>query len=121
MYISQQLRKKNIAEYILYMWQVEDLIRAYGCSITRLQKEYISLFNYSEEQKEDMLDWYGDLINMMNQEGKRDNGHLTINNIIVQDLKDLHNQLLQSSKFPFYNSEYYIVLPFIVELRNKGD
>ncbi len=121
MYISQQLRKKNIAEYILYMWQVEDLIRAYGCSITRLQKEYISLFNYSEEQKEDMLDWYGDLINMMNQEGKRDNGHLTINNIIVQDLKDLHNQLLQSSKFPFYNSEYYKVLPFIVELRNKGD
>ncbi len=117
MYISQQLRKKNIAEYILYMWQVEDLIRAYGCSITRLQKEYISLFNYSEEQKEDMLDWYGDLINMMNQEGKRDNGHLTINNIIVQDLKDLHNQLLQSSKFPFYNSEYYKVLPFIVELR----
>lgn len=121
MYISQQLRKKNIAEYILYMWQVEDLIRAYGCSITRLQKEYISLFNYSEEQKEDMLDWYGDLINMMNQEGKRDNGHLTINNIIVQDLKDLHNQLLQSSKYPFYNSEYYKVLPFIVELRNKGD
>ena len=58
---------------------------------------------------------------MMNQEGKRDNGHLTINNIIVQDLKDLHNQLLQSSKFPFYNSEYYKVLPFIVELRNKGD
>lgn len=121
MYISQQLRKKNIAEYILYMWQVEDLIRAYGCSITRLQKEYISLFNYSEEQKEDMLDWYGDLINMMNQEGKRTNGHLIINNIIVQDLKDLHNQLLQSSKFPFYNSEYYKVLPFIVELRNKGD
>ena len=121
MYISQQLRKKNIAEYILYMWQVEDLIRAYGCSLTRLQKDYISLFNYSEEQKEDMLDWYGDLINMMNQEGKRDNGHLTINNIIVQDLKDLHNQLLQSSKFPFYNSEYYKVLPFIVELRNKGD
>lgn len=121
MYISQQLRKKNIAEYILYMWQVEDLIRAYGCSITRLQKEYISLFNYSKEQKEDMLDWYGDLINMMNQEGKRTNGHLTINNIIVQDLKDLHNQLLQSSKFPFYNSEYYKVLPFIVELRNKGD
>ncbi|MCI6200762.1 MAG: DUF4924 family protein, partial [Paraprevotella sp.] len=22
MYISQQLRKKNIAEYLLYMWQI---------------------------------------------------------------------------------------------------
>ena len=28
---------------------------------------------------------------------------------------------MQSAKFPFYNAEYYKVLPFIVELRNKGD
>ena len=28
MYISQQLKKKNIAEYLLYMWQVEDMLRA---------------------------------------------------------------------------------------------
>ena len=25
------------------------------------------------------------------------------------------------SKYPFYNTEYYKVLPFIVELRNRGD
>ena len=41
--------------------------------------------------------------------------------IIVQDMNELHNQLLQSSRFPFYNAEYYKVLPFIVELRNKGE
>ena len=34
---------------------------------------------------------------------------------------DLHNRLLQSNKFPVYNAEYYKVLPFVVELRNKGD
>lgn len=28
MYISKQLKQKNIAEYLLYMWQVEDMIRA---------------------------------------------------------------------------------------------
>jgi len=28
--------------------------------------------------------------------------------------------LLSSSKFPFYNAEYYKVLPYIVELRNHG-
>ena len=39
----------------------------------------------------------------------------------MKDLNDLHNQLLQSSRFPFYNAEYYKVLPFIVELRNRGD
>jgi len=121
MFISQELRKKNIAEYLLYMWQVEDLIRAYQCSLSRIQNEYISKFDYSEEKKADLIDWYGDLIRMINQEGKREKGHLSINSILVEDLKDLHNQLLQSSKFPFYNAEYYKVLPFIVELRNKGD
>ena len=26
--IAQQLKEKNIAEYLIYMWQEEDLIRA---------------------------------------------------------------------------------------------
>lgn len=120
MFVAQQLRKKSIAEYILYMWQVEDLIRAYGCSLTRIKREYIDQFQYNEEQKEDMVDWYGNLVTMMNQEGKREKGHLQINKIILQDLTELHVRLLDSTKFPFYNAEYYKVLPFIVELRNKG-
>ena len=32
-YISEQLRQANIAEYLLYMWQVEDTIRAYDLDI----------------------------------------------------------------------------------------
>ena len=28
MIIARRKRKENIAEYLLYMWQVEDLIRA---------------------------------------------------------------------------------------------
>ena len=121
MFISQQLRKKSIAEYVLYMWQVEDLIRAYGCSLSRIKNEYVSQFSdYTDEQRSELVDWYGDLIRMINQEGKREKGHLQINQIVVQDVSDLHAQLLQSSKFPFYNAEYYKVLPFIVALRNRG-
>lgn len=120
MFISQQLRKNNIAEYLLYMWQVEDIIRAYGCSITALRREYISMFDYDEEKKEELTDWYGDLITMINQEGCREGGHLQINKVVMQQLIELHEQLLASPKFPFYNAEYYKVLPFIVELRNRG-
>lgn len=121
MNIAKELRTKSIAEYILYMWQVEDLIRAYDCTLRRIKNEYINRFDYTDEQKEEMLDWYGNLVTMMNQEGCREKGHLQINNILIQDLADLHAQLLQSTKFPFYNAEYYKVLPFIVEIRNKGD
>lgn len=120
MFIAQELRKKSIAEYLLYMWQVEDIIRAYGCSLAIINREYISRFDYTEEQKEELRDWYGNLIRMMNEEGKREHGHLQINEVVLSDVVDLHNRLLQSSRFPFYNAEYYKVLPFIVELRNKG-
>ncbi|MBP3843404.1 MAG: DUF4924 family protein [Prevotella sp.] len=120
MFIAQELRQKNIVEYLLYMWQVEDIIRAYDCSLSRIRKEYISRFDYSDEQLEDMTDWYGDLVTMMNQEGKRQSGHLQVNQVVLQQLSELHAQLLQSTKFPFYTSQYYKVLPFIVELRNRS-
>lgn len=122
MFIAKELRKKSIAEYLLYMWQIEDIIRAMGCSLPFIRKAYISKFtDYTDEQKEDEIDWFGNLVRMMNEEGKRDQGHLNINDIIVRDLVDLHQRLLQSNRFPIYNAEYYKVLPFIVELRGKGD
>lgn len=120
MYIAQELRKKNIAEYLLYMWQVEDTIRAFGCSLSRLRREYIDKFDYTDEQKEEEIDWFGNLIKMMNEEGCRQAGHLQINKVTMQQLEELHAQLLQSTKYPFYTSEYYKVLPYIVELRNRG-
>ena len=121
MFVAQELRKKSIAEYLLYMWQIEDIIRAYGCSLPVIKKQYIERFNFSEEQKAEEIDWFGNLIRMMNEEGKRESGHLDINKVILKDVIDLHGMLLQSAKFPIYNAEYYKVLPFIVELRNRGD
>lgn len=121
MFIAKSIREKNVVEYLLYMWQMEDLIRAYGCSLTRIRREYIDRFEYTDQQKDEEEDWFGDLIRMMNQEGKREKGHLAINEVLLQDLGDLHVRLLQSTRFPFYSAEYYRVLPFIVELRQKGD
>ena len=120
MFVAQELRKNNIAEYLLYMWQVEDTIRAFGCSLPRIRREYIDRFDYDDERKEEEADWFSNLIRMMNQEGCREQGHLQINKVTLQMLSELHQQLLSSSKFPFYNAEYYKVLPFIVELRNRG-
>ena len=102
------------------MWHVEDTIRAFDCSLSRIRREYISQFDYSDEQKEEEADWYGNLIRMMNEEGCREKGHLTINKVTLWNLEELHKQLLDSTKYPFYNTAYYKVLPFIVELRQRG-
>ena len=120
MYISQQLKRQNIAEYLLYMWQVEDLIRANGFDMNKIQQTIIDPYPISEEQKKELAQWYQDLINMMHDEGVMEKGHLQINHNIILWLTDLHLQLLKSPKFPYYSAAYYKALPFIVELRSKG-
>ncbi|MBP5377532.1 MAG: DUF4924 family protein [Bacteroidaceae bacterium] len=125
MYISEQLRKKNIAEYLLYMWQVEDVIRAYRLDIDEISEKYIPRFQLEPEKAVELINWYENLITMMYDEGVEESGHLQINRNVVILLNDLHMQLLKSPKYPFYSAQYYKALPFIVELRqakkNKGE
>ncbi len=125
MYISEQLKKSSIAEYLLYMWQVEDVIRAYELDIDEISNRYIPRFQLEPERAVELIGWYENLINMMHEEGVEESGHLQINQNIIILMNDLHLQLLKSPKFPFYSAQYYKALPFIVELRqakkNKGE
>ena len=120
MYIAEQLKKKNVAEYLLYMWQVEDTLRAYGLDVERMEREYIPMFGLDAEKSEELKGWYENLIQMMREEGVTKKGHLQVNKNILIILNDLHAQLLKSSKHPFYSASYYKALPFIVELRAKS-
>ena len=69
MIIASQKKKENIAEYLLYMWQIEDIIRAYGLDIDQIQKHIINSYDLPEEQKKSMREWYESLIDMMHSEG----------------------------------------------------
>ncbi len=120
MFISKQLKENNIAEYLIYMWQVEDMIRANGCDIEKIKKNIVEAYPLTEEQKVELTQWYIDLIEMMRRENVMEKGHLQINKNIITWLTDLHLQLLRSSKFPYYSAAYYKALPYIVELRAKG-
>lgn len=118
MKIAQSLKENNIAEYLIYMWQIEDLIRANGCDILRVEEHIISRF--PEEERLALKEWYGNLITMMYEEDVRERGHLQINRNVLQNLTELHNLLLASPQFPFYSAAYFKALPFIVELRSKN-
>ncbi|MBO4664987.1 MAG: DUF4924 family protein [Bacteroidaceae bacterium] len=121
MYISEQLKQVNIAEYLLYMWQIEDTIRAYNLDIDKIASEYIPKFKLDDERSETLKGWYESLIQMMREESVEEQGHLQINKNIILLLTDLHLQVLKSPKFPFYSAAYYKALPFIVEYRNKSN
>ncbi len=121
MLIASAKRKENIAEYILYLWQVEDMIRANGLDIDRIKTNIIDRFpDLSPEQRREMTEWYESLIDMMRREDVTEKGHLQINRNILGELTELHKQLLGDARFNQYQSLYYKVLPYIVELRAKA-
>ena len=115
---AQQLKQSNVVTYLLYMWYVEDLLRAYGCDADRLQP--LLQAQYTPEELPAAQEWYANLCDMMRAEGVTASGHLQILRNVVIDLTELHGLLLASPRFPFYNAAYFKALPFIVELRRKS-
>lgn len=70
-------KKDNIAEYILYLWQLEDYLRAFpeqAMSETSLMEIY----------------------DMMHQEGIMDGGHLQLAQNALAEMEELHNELVDT-------------------------
>ena len=120
MLIAQAKRKENIAEYLLYMWQVEDMIRANHFDIEEIDKNIISRFNLDDKSSKETREWYENLLKMMELEHVKEKGHLQINKNVIIRLTDLHLQLMKSPKYPQYGAQFYQALPYIVELRSKA-
>lgn len=120
MFIASQKRKENIAEYLLYMWQIEDMIRANNLDIDKIRKDVIDKYQLTDEQRTQLEDWYESLIDMMRREGVEKSGHLQLNKNVIIQLTDLHLALLKDPRFPEYTAEFYKTLPYIVELRSKA-
>lgn len=114
-------KRENIAEYLLYMWQIEDMIRANGMDIEKIRTGIIDKFtSLSPEQKKEMTEWYESLIDMMRREGVAESGHLQINKNVLASLADLNHRLLADPEFVRYGAQYYKVLPYIVEIRSRA-
>jgi len=120
MFIASAKRKKNISEYLLYMWQIEDIIRANNLDIDNIRTNVIDHYNLNEDQRRQMTEWYESLIDMMRSEGVVEKGHLQLNKNVIIQLVQLHDTLLKDPHFPEYATEFYKTLPYIVELRARA-
>ena len=102
MLIAQQKLKENIAEYILYMWRVEDVIRALKFNIDTIQASVILPQSSDEKKVEEITAWYEDLIKKMKDQGIETKGHLEEIQEKVQELNFLHFTLMQQQKDKTY-------------------
>lgn len=116
--IAKAKRWENIAEYILYLWQLEDLLRALQFSPEVIYSTLIApRKDIAEDQKSIFLMWYLDLATLLQQEGKEEKGHLEHTLHLIQDLHDLHLQLMKLPVGEHYRRTYARLEPELPRLR----
>ena len=121
MLLSSQLKKTNISEYLLYMWQVEDILCAFQFDIENIKLHVIDRFNITDNsQYQEVVGWYENLIEMMRIEQVGQNEHLQINKNTMQDLNEFHFILMKSNQIPAYNAKFYHILSYLNQLRQKS-
>ncbi len=113
MIIARQKKKENIAEYIIYMYQIEDLMRACNLDIEVVRKNILSQYNQTEAVMEEITYWYDNIIALMKNQKIEQKGHLQEMQNVVADLNDLHLQLLRSPLHPDYKVAYQEAAPVI--------
>ncbi|MEG1635172.1 MAG: DUF4924 family protein [Rikenellaceae bacterium] len=119
MFTAKQKRHENIAEYILYLWQLEDLLRALEFDEDKINKMLVEPRDIDPSQKQALLFWYIDMINLLKSEGKTEHGHLEHTLHLIGELNDLHLMLLKSDAGKEYVPLFLELAPHIEQLKKR--
>ena len=120
MLVAKQKRKENIAEYILYLYQVENLIRAFRLDMQLIEDHLVQQYDADEKTKNDIKAWYKNLVLMMQKEGVEKKGHLQFLANLISELNEFHLRLMQTGVDKMYTSTYQAVSGIVNELRQKN-
>ncbi len=117
--IAQQKRKENIAEYILYLWQLEDLLRALQFSPEAIYATLVKPRHLDSQQEQLLLAWYMDIAHLLEQEGKEKSGHLDHTLHLISDMHDLHLRLMNQQEVDvMYRQRYTVLTQYLPTLRS---
>lgn len=121
MLIAQQKLSENIAEYILYMYQVEDVIRAYKFDLDTIIENYVRPQLPDESFIPSYRKWYGDLISQMQSQQIQKVGHILDLNEILVELSYLHNTMINLTSDTKYRDLVDRATPYLEEFKCKSN
>jgi len=111
--VAENKKAQNIAEYIIYMYQMEDLVRSYQGNPDEIKQYVVEKYPVSEKEKAEISDWYSSLLDQMNAQQILEKGHLKELNQLVGELAKIHWNLLKTDGT--YFEAYSKVKPFIID------
>jgi hypothetical protein len=121
MLIAQKKIKENIAEYILYMYQIEDVIRAYKFDLDAILENYVKPQLPDESFVSQYSKWYSGLINNMISQRIEKSGHLHEINEVMIEISYLHTTLINIVKDEKYKALFENALPNLNDFKEKSN
>lgn len=121
MLIAEKTKSSNIAEHVLYMFQIEDVIRANNLDLETISKTILAPQIQDEELLAKYEAWYKDLIKSMKIEKINKKGHLSDLNELLMELLMLHNTLINIIKEPKYLAAFEKALPSLKDFQAKSN
>ena len=118
--ISEQKKKENIAEYVLYMWQMEDLLRGSELNLDKIMRKMFPEASADDDMAQQYQDWFSSLIDEMNEKGLQKEGHLGTVEHYMKSMEDLHRSLLTTFQDDQYKAIYRETLEHITVLKGKS-
>jgi hypothetical protein len=121
MIIAKEKRRNNIAEYVLYMWHIEDLLRAFKLDIEIVYEKVIEGYKADVKTANEIKEWYSSIIHMMHSEGISEAGHLALVRNTVNEINEFHLRLLNKKDEEVYKHLYLIAKPNIELFSTKSN
>lgn len=121
MLIANRTRENNIAEHVIYMFQIEDLIRANNFDLDTIIHTIIEPQIKDENLLSQYKDWYAGLIRQMKSERIAEKGHLSEINEILMELLLLHNTMLNIMHHQRYKELFEQALPALKDFQKKSN
>lgn len=120
--IADRKKSQNIGEYLIYMYQMEDLIRSYQGNMEEIKQYVISHYPVSEEEKTEITAWFEGILGEMKSQNILESGHLSELNDLVENLANLHWKLLKTdgTYFETYSKAKPFILEAIVQAEGKN-
>lgn len=98
MNIAERKKKNNISEYIIHMYQTEDLIRVFDFDMAQISEYVIKHIPAEGDEKENITQWYAGILKKMEAEGIKEQGHLNEVQHYVTELAALMEDLKKSDE-----------------------
>lgn len=117
MIIAELKKKENIVEYILYIRQLMDIMRANNMDIHKIDELLVSKFEVSEKEKLKIHNWYHDLIVKMRNENVEHSGDIREIKELIAVLNKIHQTLLNDENEYRHHELYNWAKPNIEEYK----